>query len=89
MKGLAGVFLAAIIFAIAVYLIFNFIGFIVILAGLIAGAFILAAILVFILLFALGFIIFFAVFYYLIEKKPITQKNVNYTLSMEKGKGEQ
>ena len=87
-KGIIGVGLAALIFAIALILILNFIGFIVILAGFIAGAFIIAAIIMFILLFALGFVFFFAAFYYLIEKKPVTQENIDYTLSMEKGKDE-
>ena len=87
-KGLVGVILAAIIFAAALYLILHFIGVIAILAGLLAGAFIIAAIIAFILLFAFGFVLFFAAFYYLIEKKPTVQTNGNYTLSMEKGKGE-
>lgn len=87
-KGIVGVGLAALIFAIALFLILNFIGFIAIIAGFIAGAFIIAAIVLFILLFALGFVFFFAAFYYLIEKKPVIQENVDYTLSMEKGKDE-
>jgi len=32
---------------------------------------------------------FFALFYYLFEKKPTVQTNSNYSLNMEKGKGEE
>jgi membrane protein implicated in regulation of membrane protease activity len=88
-KGLVGMILASIIFAATLFLIFHFIGVLAIIVGIIAAGFIIGAAVVFILLLVFGFILFFATFYYLIEKKPTVQTNGNYTLSMEKGKGEE
>ncbi len=88
-KGLVGMILAAIIFAATIFLIFHFIGVLALIVGIIAAGFIIGAIVVFILLLVFGFILFFATFYYLIEKKPTVQTKGNYTLSMEKGKGEE
>ena len=88
-KGLVGMILAAIIFAATIFLIFHFIGVLALIVGVIAAGFLIGAIVVFILLLVFGFILFFATFYYLIEKKPTVQTNGNYTLSMEKRKGEE
>jgi len=87
-KGILGLIIAAVLFAAAIFLILHFIGIIAIIVGIIAAGFLIGAVIAFILLFAFGFVLFFATFYYLIEKKPEIQKNGNYTLSMEKGKGE-
>jgi membrane protein implicated in regulation of membrane protease activity len=83
-KGIAGVLIAAALFAAAVYIILHFLGALLIFVGL--G--ILAMILVFIALFAFGFVLFFAAFYYMIEKKPTVTPG-EYTLKMEKGKNEE
>jgi len=88
LKGLAGVIIAAVLFAAAIFLIFNFIGLIAIIVGIIAAGFIIGAVIAFILLFVFGFVLFFALFYFLFEKKPEIQTSGNYNLSMEKGKGE-
>jgi UPF0716 family protein affecting phage T7 exclusion len=87
-KGLLGVGVAALLFAIAIYLILHLLGYIAIIIGFLAVIGILAAVLLFIMLFAIGFVFFFAAFYYLIERKPTIQNHGNYKLSMEKGKGE-
>jgi membrane protein implicated in regulation of membrane protease activity len=87
-KGLVGVLIAAVLFALAVYIILQFLGVLAIIAGFLIALGIIAFILIFILLFALGFIIFFAAFYYMIEKKPIVTHG-EYTLDMEKGKHEE
>lgn len=88
-KGIIGILLSAIIFAVALFLILHFLGLIAIIVGIIALGFVIGAIIAFILLLAFAFVLFFAVFYYLIEKKPIIQKSGNYTLSMEKEKGKE
>lgn len=87
-KGIAGVLIAAALFAAAVYIILHFLGIIVIIAAMFVGLGILAMILVFIALFAFGFVLFFAAFYYMIEKKPTVTPG-EYTLKMEKGKNEE
>jgi len=86
-KGIAGILIAAALFAIAVYIILHFLGVLVIIAAMLVGLGILAMILIFIVLFALGFVMFFAAVYYMIEKKPTVTPG-EYTLSMEKGKNE-
>jgi len=88
-KGIIGILLSSIIFAVALFLILHFLGLIAIIVGIIALGFVIGAIIAFILLLAFAFVLFFAVFYYLIEKKPIIQKRGNYTLSMEKEKGKE
>jgi len=87
-KGIAGVLIAAALFAAAVYIILHFIGVIAIILAVLVGFGILAMILIFIALFAFGFVLFFAAFYYMIEKKPNVTSG-EYTLKMEKGKNEE
>ena len=87
-KGILGVFVAAIIFSAAIFLILNFIGVIAIIVGIFAVGFIIAAILIFILIFAFGFILFFAAIYYILEKKPTVTPG-EYTMDMQKGKNEE
>ena len=86
-KGLAGVLIAAILFAAAVYVVLHFLGVIAMIAAFLVMSAIIVFILIFILLFIFGFILFFAAIYYMIEKKP-TVKPGEYTLDMEKGKNE-
>ena len=87
-KGIAGILIAAALFASAVYIILHFLGIIAIIIGMLFGIAIIAIMLVFIVLFALGFVLFFAAFYYIIEKKPTVVPG-KYTLKMEKGKNEE
>lgn len=88
-KELLSVLVAACLFAAALFSILYFFDVIKMLAAMLFGLTILAVILVFVLLFAFGFILFFAAFYYLIKKKPEIQSHGNYTLDMEKGRGEE
>lgn len=87
MKGLAGILLAAIGFAVVLFLILQFIGVIALLVGLFAIGFILVAILLFVLLFVFGVLLFFALFYYMIEKKPEVKPG-NYSLDMQHDKND-
>jgi len=87
-KGLLGVFVAAVLFAAAVYIILHFLGIIAIIAAFLIAFGILAFIIIFILLFAFGFILFFAAIYYMIEKKPTVTPG-EYTMDMQKGKNEE
>lgn len=89
LKGLFGVILAAGLFAAIIFLLLHFIGFIALFIPFFAAGLIIASIIAFVFLFILGFVLFFALFYFLFEKKPTIQKQGNYTLSMEKGKGEE
>jgi hypothetical protein len=89
LKGIFGVSIAAILFAAALFILLHFLGVIAFIVGIIAAGFLIGAIIIFILFLAFAFVICFAVFFYLIEKKPTIQKSGTYTLSMEKGKGEE
>jgi hypothetical protein len=87
MKGLLGVFIAAVLFAVGVYIILDLLGVLAMIVGFLVALGILAFVLVFIVLFAFGFVLFFAALYFMIEKKP-TVRPGDYTLDMEKGKNE-
>jgi hypothetical protein len=86
-KGLIGVLISAVIFAVAVYAILHVLGIIAAIAAFLVVLGLFAFVLIFILLFAFGFVLFFAAIYYMIEKKP-TVMHGEYTLDMEKGKNE-